>query len=158
MDDSQAEIEAHITNERTLKRAENFAKHLAQTPCDVDRVEIRIHSYLEGLGGDQQAWRSPEPLYNSEGSLWHLCNALDFSRNAGNADFVLEGLTAQESTDEEYTAASALYHWADVIAIYAPLTDEDKVRRLPNPSCTFGRLCTSTDPGNFSHLARAVLP
>ena len=117
-----------MARERSFRYAEKFARHLAQSPCDIDTVKTRTQYYLQGSGGDQAAWNPPQPLYGGETSLWLLYTALDFSRNVGNIDFVLQGLAAQQSTDSEYTAASALYSWAQEYARHPPLRGEAKVR------------------------------
>ena len=134
----QAAVETRIAQEESLKHAPRFAKHLAQAPCDTDGVKKRIRYYLEGLGGDEDAWNPPHALHGDRVTLWLLCNALDFSRNVQNVDFVLEGLAAERSSDSEYTAASALFNRGEEMAIFPPLTNEEKVRRLTNLSFACG--------------------
>ena len=128
MSDYQAALEARMAEEGASTYTRQFARHLAQRPCDIGRVKTRIQSYLQGSGGDRDAWNSPLPMYGDHTSLWRLSTALDFSRNTENVCFVLQGFAAQQSTDSEYTAASALYRWAEEIAVHPPLTKEEKVR------------------------------
>ena len=127
MSEYQEALEARMAEERASTYTKHFARHLAQRPCDIGRVKIRVQSYLQGSGGDRDAWNSPLPMYGDHTSLWRLSTALDFSRNTENVCFVLQGFAAQQSIDSEYTAASALYRWAEEIPVHPPLTKEEKV-------------------------------